>query len=86
MSDSASTPGRSLIGAEYLQPERDGQVRVLLTCDCGTATDLTVQVEGKIARPQDAAFTCSGCGTSHWFTIVAAAGQDITDDKERDRD
>ena len=54
-----------LIAVEYLPPERDGEVRALLTCDCGTATDLAVAVDGDC----EAAFTCGGCQTSHWFTI-----------------
>ena len=64
--------GRSLIGAEWLPSERDGEIRVLLTCDCGTATDLTVQVVGS-GVAGEAAFTCDGCGTSHWFTVTAKA-------------
>jgi hypothetical protein len=58
-------PARGLIGVEYLPPERDGEVRALLICDCGTATDLTVAVDGD----REAAFTCGGCLTVHWFTI-----------------
>ena len=64
------TFGRSLVGAEYLEPEQDGQVRVLLTCDCGTATDLTVVIEGVLPASAEAAYTCDGCHTVHWFTIT----------------
>jgi hypothetical protein len=64
-------PGRSLLGAEYLEPHQDGQVRVLLTCDCGTATDLTVAIDGELNGTAEAAFTCDGCHTVHWFTITA---------------
>ena len=64
-------PGRSLISVDFLTPVNDGDVRVLLTCDCGTATDLTVQVEGPIPGGAEAAFTCDGCHTAHWFTISA---------------
>lgn len=64
-------PGRSIVAVEFLQPDLDGQVRVLLTCDCGTETDLTVEVRGEIPGSQEAAFTCGGCQTSHWFTLRA---------------
>jgi hypothetical protein len=69
------TPGlkRSLISAEFLPPENDGEVRALLTCDCGTQTDLTVRLEG-LAGSADAAYTCDGCGTSHWFTVTGTGG------------
>lgn len=66
-----TAPGRSLVGAEFLPPERDGEVRALLTCDCGTATDLTVVLAGTVTGGGEAAFTCDGCGTSHWFTVSA---------------
>ena len=64
---------RSLIAAEFLQPERDGEVRVLLSCDCGTATDLTVRLDGPETPGgrSEAAFTCDGCRTVHWFTMTA---------------
>ena len=67
-------PGRSLVGAEYLEPEQDGQVRVLLTCDCATSTDLTVQIEG--TGTAEAAYICDGCQTVHWFTITAKGDKD----------
>ncbi len=64
--------GRSVVAVDFLPPERDGQVRVLLSCDCGTPTDLTVAVEGELRDGKaEAAYTCDGCGTSHWFTITA---------------
>lgn len=64
----ADPPGRSLVSAEFLTPGRDGQIRVLLTCDCGTPTDLTAEISG--TGTGEAAYTCS-CGTSHWFTVTA---------------
>lgn len=63
--------GRSLIGVKPLPPEYEGDVRVLLTCDCGTSTDLTVRLDGPVTRGAEAAYTCDGCGTSHWFTVNA---------------
>jgi hypothetical protein len=66
-----TTPNHSLAAAEFLPPGRDGEIRVLLTCDCGTPTDLTVRLEGEAPASGEAAFTCDGCGTSHWFTIDA---------------
>jgi hypothetical protein len=65
-------PGRSLVSVELLPAENDGDIRALLICDCGTATDLTVRLEGPVAEGAEAAFTCDGCGTSHWFTVGAA--------------
>jgi hypothetical protein len=67
--------GRSPVAVEFLPPERDGDARALLTCDCGTATDLTVRFEGPVEGGTDAAFTCEGCATVHWFTVsVAGSG------------
>lgn len=62
-------PARSLEAVEFLQPERDGEIRALLTCDCGTATDLTVRFEGTGDGSGEGVFTCDGCGTTHWFTV-----------------
>jgi hypothetical protein len=69
---------RSIAAVEWLQPDRDDQVRALITCDCGTATDLTVEIRdgGEAVRSvpsgsAELAFTCNGCGTSHWFTLEA---------------
>lgn len=61
---------RSIVAVEFLQPDRDGQVRALIACDCGTDTDLTVEVAGCVPGAE-AAFTCGGCQTSHWFTLRA---------------
>lgn len=69
-------PGRSLIGFEWLPPHEPGQARALLTCDCGTATDLTVQVDGRLPGKAEAAFTCDGCRTTHWFTVTATGDGD----------
>jgi hypothetical protein len=68
-------PGRSLIAAEYLTPEHDNAVRVLLTCDCGQATDLTVIVDCPVHQLGEAAFTCS-CLSVHWFEISSTGGDD----------
>jgi hypothetical protein len=62
-------PGRSLVAVEFLQPDRDGQIRVLLTCDCSFVTGLTAEIPD--TGSAEAAFTCEGCGTSRWFTITA---------------
>ena len=71
MTDPVTLPGRSLVSVEQLPPERDGDIRVLATCDCGEATDLTVRFEGAVTSGGDAAFTCDRCGTSHWYTVSA---------------
>jgi hypothetical protein len=62
-------PRRSLVAAEFITPDRDGQVRVLLTCDCSYVTDLTAEIPS--AGSAEAAYTCDGCGTAHWFTVTA---------------
>ena len=66
---------RAVVAVEFLQPDRDGQVRALITCDCGTATDLTVEIQGEFGAKgiTEAAFTCDGCQTPHWFTMHATA-------------
>jgi hypothetical protein len=68
----ADPPARSLVAAGFITPDRDGQVRVLLTCDCGTVTDLTIEVPA--GGTSEAAYTCE-CGTSHWFTITATGAR-----------
>lgn len=65
-------PRRSIIAGEFLTPDLPGQMRMLLTCDCGTATDLTIEVRGVLPTPQEAAFTCGGCQTPYWFTLTPA--------------
>lgn len=46
---------------------------VLLVCSCGTETHVvTVKYEDDgtaIPTPMEQAYTCEGCGTSHWFQI-----------------
>ena len=73
MADLPHLGQRSLIAVKWLQPEQDGELRVLLTCDCGSATDLTVRLDGPVhaGGQTEAAFTCDGCHTTHWFTITA---------------
>jgi hypothetical protein len=69
-------PNRSLEAMEFLPPDQPGEIRALLTCDCGTATDLTVRLEGAAGGTGEGAFTCDGCGTTHWFTVnTAGAGE-----------
>ena len=62
---------RPVVAVEFLQPDRDGQVRALITCDCGTATDLTVEIRGEVPGSAELAYTCDGCQTSHWFEMRA---------------
>lgn len=49
---------------------------VLLVCSCGHETHVvTVQHDADgvpIPTPMEQAFTCEGCGTSHWFTLKGA--------------
>ena len=61
-------PSRSPVSAEHLEPDRAGQVRLKLTCPCGTVTDLT-------AEARDCAevmtYTCKGCQARQAFKIPA---------------
>lgn len=65
----ADLPRRSIVAAEFITPDHDGQIRVLLTCDCSRVIDLTAEIP--VAGSQEVAFTCEGCGTAHWFTVEA---------------
>ena len=42
---------------------------VVIGCDCGTVTHLTVVVEGN--GMVESAFTCGGCLSVTWFTVTA---------------
>lgn len=42
---------------------------VVIGCDCGGVTHLTVEIVGRLATAQEAAFTCDGCQSVHWFTM-----------------
>lgn len=59
-------PARRLVHAEY-KPGDDGTPGALLTCDCGELTWLVVT--GTTTDVTEAAFTCAGCLTVHWFHI-----------------
>jgi hypothetical protein len=58
------------IEATWLLPEGNG---VGVCCECRTRTEILIDTSGiadgeRIDLPQQA-FTCSGCGTVHWFTL-----------------
>ena len=71
-SDVTDSPGRSVEAVEFLEPCQPGEIRALLTCDCGTITDLTVRLEGASIGVGEGAVTCDGCGTIFWFTVTTA--------------
>lgn len=63
---------RSLVNVEYAEGG------FLALCDCAISTHVVVAVldeHGQEIRELakvgkiEAAFTCDGCGTSHWFTM-----------------
>lgn len=62
------SPPRSIV---WVKPAPSG-VEVL--CDCATITvfDLSDVPAGTL--PLEQAFTCDGCQSVHWFTLVAAPG------------
>lgn len=67
---------RSVVSVESLPSGSSNEIRVLVTCDCGTRTDLTVAMAGP-GSGGEGAFTCR-CGTSHWFTVTARTDRDET--------
>ena len=75
MDDTALTPPpRSLL---YVKPcggecGDQGCQAVVIGCDCATTTHLTVEIIGQLATAQEAAFTCDGCQSVHWFTMTGS--------------
>lgn len=69
-------PARSLVSVQPVPPEQGGGV--LIGCDCGTSTHLVVEGVSHLTEPTEAAFTCSGCQSAHWFTVapLGEAGED----------
>jgi hypothetical protein len=63
-------PRRSLLAAVPLEAEHNDEARIWLLCDCGMSTDLRVGISGLPPSGAEAAFTCDGCETSHWFTLT----------------
>jgi hypothetical protein len=41
----------------------------LSVCDCGIETHVVTVAEDRRPTPLEFAYTCDGCGESHWFTI-----------------
>lgn len=65
-------PGR---GLEYARPiAHDDDPAIEALCDCGTLTILTLDPAdiAALREPQDFAYTCGGCSSSHWVTIYPA--------------
>lgn len=63
-------------GTEAVWPSEGG---FTLMCDCGTITQVVVQLgEPAAAAPdgppriahQELAVTCDGCGSAHWLTLT----------------
>lgn len=49
-----------------------------LGCDCGTLTEITLEGVGAIRKvdgvaAREFAYTCDGCGTTHWLTLAVMA-------------
>lgn len=75
---------RSLVSVT-VQGDEDGNAVLECLCDCASATTVTVRgtttgtADGEPASLADAApfqqefaFTCGGCGSSHWLTLEKA--------------
>lgn len=45
---------------------------MLIDCDCGTGTHLTVEAPEEPGA-YEAAFTCDGCLSVRWFTVTRDA-------------
>lgn len=59
-------PRYALLSVSLLPPDSPADVRVLLSCSCGTSTDFTYPADS--AGQQGRSCACGGCGTEHWFT------------------
>ena len=61
------------IHAVWPLPEGNG---VGICCECRTQTELIIDAsdvtDGVHMALPEAAFTCDGCGTTHWFTLTPA--------------
>ena len=58
-------PPRSLLYVKPIPPEQGGGLAI--GCDCGTVTQLIIEDIDRLTEPQEAAFTCDGCHSVHWF-------------------
>ena len=68
-------PARGIVSAEGVP---DGMI---IGCDCGFTTHVVIHIDGghgpgALAYPAEAAFTCGGCQTAHWFTVYPPDGRD----------
>ena len=64
-------PPRGLLWVKPLPVEQGGGLEI--TCDCGTITQLTIQVDdGAVLPDHEVPFTCDGCLSTHWWTIGSA--------------
>jgi hypothetical protein len=71
-------PGRSLEYVKPLPPDEDGNAVFETFCDCATTTILHIAIDPLPPGAQgtaEAAFTCDGCRTSHWFRVTVKAGE-----------
>jgi hypothetical protein len=56
-------------GTASVEVTPDGGIVVI--CDCGTATQLVLQVDGSVQDGHELAVTCGGCQSPHWLTLRA---------------
>lgn len=66
---------RSLVYARAMPPDDDGNAVIETLCDCGVPTELHIEISGLGALDgepgsAEAAWTCDGCGTAHWFAVA----------------
>lgn len=70
--DDWTPPPRGIISVTPAAAEHGGGI--LIGCDCGTTTHLVIEDIEHLPVPMEAAFTCEGCGSVHWFKAGPVAG------------
>jgi hypothetical protein len=60
-------PPRSLLYVRPVPAEQGGGLEI--ACDCGTVTQLIIEIADALAETREGAFTCDGCYSVRWFTV-----------------
>jgi hypothetical protein len=63
----------------YAGVSDEGYLTLTCLCDCATITCVTIEgcpladlESGRVELDQEWAYTCDGCGSSHWVTTYVA--------------
>lgn len=65
-------PPRGLLNAQHFT-DQEGRPVLRLACDCATITDYVTGDAADITEPREVVFTCDGCHSTRWITIVPLA-------------